>query len=92
MKTFGVRLTQEQHTRLGLLCKVTGQNATELLRALIEERLQAVAADPATAAKAAALLEEHERQAQAERDALTSLISTSQGTAKTARGRKPETA
>jgi predicted DNA-binding protein len=74
MKTLAIRLQDDQHARLSLLAKVSGINVTDLIRSAIETRLDALAADGEIAEKAKAVLDEIDRQASAERDAITALI------------------
>jgi predicted DNA-binding protein len=74
MKTLAIRLHDDQHARLSLLAKVSGINVTDLIRSAIETRLDALAADGEVAEKAKAVLDEIDRQASAERDAITALI------------------
>jgi predicted DNA-binding protein len=84
MKTLAIRLQDDQHARLTLLAKVSGINVTDLIRGAIEARLDVLAADSEIAEKAKAVLDEIDRQASAERDAITALIGTP-ATAKQAR-------
>lgn len=74
MRTLAIRLHDEQHARLGLLAKVSGETVTDLIRTAIDARLDDLAADTTIAAKAKAALEEIDRQVSAERDAIAALI------------------
>lgn len=74
MKTLAIRLEDDQHARLGVLAKVSGDTVTDLIRRAIDDRLNELAADPDTAAKAKAVLAELEQQVSAERQAIAALI------------------
>lgn len=90
MKTLAIRLEDDQHARMSLLAKVSGTTVTDFVREAIDQRLVTLGADAELAAKAEQLLNEHDRQAQAEREALATLLGNASTTAKTPRARKPE--
>lgn len=74
MKTLAIRLEDDQHARMNVLAKVSGVTVTDLIRGAIDNRLNELAADPDTAAKARTVLQELEQQVSAEREAIAALI------------------
>lgn len=86
MKTLAVRLEDEQHARLSLLARLTGSTVADIIRDSVEERLAALANDPDLAAKAKALVEEIDREAAEQRDALASLLATGKPSPRAAKG------
>ena len=77
MKTLAIRLDEDLHARLGMLSKLSGTSVTDTIRSAIEQKLDALAADPEVTAKAEALRDEIEKEAAQQRDALAALIGTS---------------
>ncbi|HSX65945.1 hypothetical protein [Nocardioides sp.] len=74
MKTLAIRLEDEQHARLGMLSKLAGTSVTDTIRTAIEQHLEVLAADPTITAKAQELTEAIEKEAEAQRQALASLL------------------
>ncbi|HXA29429.1 MAG TPA: hypothetical protein VN193_11885 [Candidatus Angelobacter sp.] len=73
-KTIGVRLDMEVHAQLTALARIEGGTLTAEIEAAIAEYLERKRTDPATAAKAEALLAEFDRNTQAQRDAIAGLF------------------
>lgn len=86
MKTLAIRLEDEQHARLTILAKLSGESLTDTIRDAIESRIATLAADPEIAAKAEALTAEIEREAAEQRDAIATLFGTTKPS--TPRGRQ----
>lgn len=86
MKTLAIRLEDEQHARLSILAKLSGESLTDTIRDAIESRIESLASDPEIAAKAEALTAEIEREAAEQRDAIATLFGTTKRPA--ARGRQ----
>lgn len=82
MKTLAIRLEDDQHARMNVLAKVSGVTVTDLIRGAIDNRLNELAADPDTAAKARTVLQELEQQVSAEREAIAALIGDGTSTGK----------
>lgn len=74
MKTLAIRLDDDQHARLTLLAKVTGNTVTDVIRTALDRHLDALAADSDIAAKAQAVLEAMDREISNQRQALATLI------------------
>lgn len=87
MKTLAIRLDDEQHARLAILSRLAEVSVTETIRAAIEARLEAMAADPALSAKAATLAADIEREASEQRAALDGLFPTKEARTTTARSK-----
>ena len=92
MKTLAIRLQDDQHARLSLLAKVSAITVTDLIRDAIETRLDVLAADSEIAEKAKAVLDEIDRQASADRDAIAALIAPATPPAKSNRSKTTGTA
>lgn len=76
MKTLAIRLDDDQHARLTLLAKVTGDTVTDVIRTAVDHHLDSLAADSDIAAKAQAALEAMDREISSQRQALATLIGT----------------
>jgi predicted DNA-binding protein len=87
VKTLAIRLDDEQHTRLGILSKLSSASVTDTIRTAIERHLDALAADPTITAKAHELTDAIEKEAAEQRDAIAALLGSSTTAATTTRGR-----
>lgn len=87
MKTLAIRLEDAQHARLTILARLSEQSVTDVIRLAIEARLDALAADPAVAAKAATLTETIDREAAEQREAIAALFGAPAASAAPSKGR-----
>lgn len=74
IKTLAIRLDTELHARLTIVARLKGDSVTDLIRQAVEARLDELASDPTLAAKAEELQAEIEREANEQRDALSTLF------------------
>lgn len=81
VKTLAIRLDGDLHNRLTILAKLTGISITDAIRTAIEKEVDAMAANPETAAKAADYQDAIARQADEQRAALQALFGTTPSTA-----------
>lgn len=77
VKTLGIRLEPDRHAQLALIAQVRGSTLNDELQAAIAQHIDTAAADPQFATKANAALSDIEREAEARRQAITSLIGQS---------------
>lgn len=85
VKTLAIRLDGDLHNRLTILAKLTGISITDAIRTAIEKEVEAMAANPETAAKAADYQDAIARQADEQRAALQALFGTPPSTTKSTR-------
>lgn len=76
VKTLAIRLDGDLHNRLTILAKLTGISITDAIRTAIEKEVEAMAANPETAARAADFQDAIARQADAQRAAIEALFGT----------------
>ena len=88
MKTLAIRLEDEQHARLSILAKLAGSSVTDTIRDAIETHLTSLANNPEISAKANALTDEINREAEEQRTAIAALFGTSKSTATNTRSRQ----
>lgn len=77
MKTLAIRLDDELHTRLVIVAKLAEVSITDAIRQAVETHVQALSASPEIQAKADALHQDIEREAQAQQGALAELFGQS---------------
>ena len=85
VKTLAIRLDGDLHSRLTILAKLTGISITDAIRTAIEKEVEAMAADPETAAKAADFQDAIARQAEEQRMAIEALFGTTPTASKSPR-------
>ncbi|MDO9381061.1 MAG: hypothetical protein Q7T56_19625 [Nocardioidaceae bacterium] len=83
MKTLAIRLEDEQHARLNILAKLSGESVTDVIRSAVERQLDSMATNPELSAKAEELTATIEREAAEQHAAIAQLF----GTKPAARGR-----
>ena len=74
MKTLAVRLEDEQHARLSILAKLSGNSVTDTIREALDAHLASLATDAEISAKADELRQAIDREADEQRDALAALF------------------
>src|SRR5262245_14595257 len=80
MKTLAIRLDDDLHAQLSGLAQLTGSTITDIIRGAIEAYIESQADNPELTAKAQAVLDEIEREAEAKRAAITNMFgSTGRG-------------
>jgi ribosomal protein L12E/L44/L45/RPP1/RPP2 len=90
IKTLAIQLTDEQHAQLALIAQVEGVPLKDILKQAVDALISVRRAEEDFAARAAAVLEEIDREAAARRQAIQSLFGTTQPSeveAQPARGR-----
>lgn len=93
VKTLGIRLPAELHAQFALVAQLDDLNLTDAILRAVELYVETKRAESDFAARAAAVLDEIEREAAARRAAIEGLFGTTGGTQdapteKPARGRK----
>ena len=93
VKTLGIRLPAELHAQFALVAQLDDLNLTDAILRAVELYVETKRAESDFAARAAAVLDEIEREAAARRAAIEGLFGTAGGTQdappeKAARGRK----
>lgn len=88
MKTLAIRLEDEQHARLSILARLSGDTVTEVIRAAIERQLDTMAASPELSAKANQLTAAIEREAAEQRDAIAALFGPTPSASSRGRAKK----
>lgn len=76
VKTLAIRLDGDLHSRLTILAKLTGISITDAIRTAIEKEVEAMAANPETAARAVDFQDAIARQADEQRAAIEALFGT----------------
>ncbi|RNI23079.1 type II toxin-antitoxin system VapB family antitoxin [Flexivirga caeni] len=76
VKTLAIRLDGDLHNQLTILAKLTGISITDAIRTAIEKEVEAMAANPETAAKASKFQDAIARQADEQRAAIEALFGT----------------
>ena len=74
IKTLGIKLPDELHAQFTLVAQLDGLSLADALRRAVEEYVARKRAEGDFAARAAAALEEIEREAAARRDAIQALF------------------
>lgn len=74
MKTLAIRLEDEQHGRLNILAKLSGESITDVIRTAIDTQLDSMAANPDLSAKAEEYAAAIEREAAEQRAAVAELF------------------
>lgn len=74
MKTLAIRLDDEIHARVTILARLRGVSVTDAIRAAIEAHVVTLSQDPDVSAKAKSLVDEIERDAKQQQDALKALF------------------
>ncbi len=74
VKTLAIRLEPELHAQLVIIAQLQGSTITDEIRSAIEHHILAIKGSPELSAKAGAVLEEIERDANARRDAIAALF------------------
>ncbi|MCA9335542.1 type II toxin-antitoxin system VapB family antitoxin [Candidatus Saccharibacteria bacterium] len=85
VKTLAIRLDGDLHNRLTILAKLTGISITDAIRTAIEKEVEAMAANPETAAKASEFQDAIARQADEQRAAIEALFGTTPSKPRTTR-------
>lgn len=78
MKTLAIRLDDELHAQLSVLAQLSGTSLTDEIRQAIETHLEARRESPELSARAQQVAEEIEHEAQARREAITTLFGGSE--------------
>ena len=78
MKTLAIRLDDELHAQLSVLAQLSGTSLTDEIRQALEAHLKAKRANPELSARAKAVSEEIEHEAQARQAAITTLFGGSE--------------
>jgi predicted transcriptional regulator len=90
VKTLAIRLDDELHAQLSVLAQLSGTSLTDEIRQAIESHLDARRESPELSARAKQVAEEIEHEAQARREAITTLFGGSErAKAAKASGRRP---
>lgn len=74
IKTLAIQLTDEQHAQLALIAQVEGVPLKDILRQAVDALIAAKRAEDDFAARAAAVLEDIDREAAARRQAIQALF------------------
>lgn len=74
MKTLAIRLDDDLHARLTIVAKLAEVSITDAIRQAVETQIQTMSSDPALLAKADALRQEIDREAEEQRGALAQLF------------------
>lgn len=85
VKTLAIRLDGSLHNRLTILARLAGISITDAIRVAIEKEVEAMAADPDTAARAADYREAIARQAEEQRAAIEELFGPKPSTPRSTR-------
>lgn len=88
MKTLAIRLEDEQHARLTILARLSGESVTDVIRTAVEHQLDTMAASPELSAKAKQLTATIEREAAEQRDAIAQLFGPTPAAASRGRAKK----
>ena len=86
MKTVAIKIDDELHAQLMAIASLEGVTATEIIRDGVVAHLQAKQADGSLAAKAQAVLDDIDREAQLKREAIANMFGTT-GAPAPAKGR-----
>jgi hypothetical protein len=78
IKTLAIQLTDEQHAQLALIAQVEAVPLKDILRQAVDALIAAKRAEDDFAARAAAVLEEIDREAAARRQAIQALFGTTE--------------
>jgi hypothetical protein len=74
VKTLGIKLTDELHAQFAMVCQVDDLNLSEGVKAAVELYVETKRSAPDFKARAQAIVEEIERKALAERNAIQALF------------------
>lgn len=74
MKTLAIRLDDDLHARLTIVAKLAEISITDAIRQAVETQVQTMSSDPTLQAKADALRQEIDREAEEQRTALAGLF------------------
>lgn len=88
MKTIAIKIDDELHSQLMAIAQLEGVTATEIIRDGVIAHLQTKQADGSLAAKAQAVLDEIDREAEAKRAAIEGMLGTTGATPAKGRTRK----
>ncbi len=89
MKTLAIRLEDEQHAKLGLLAKLSGETVVDVIRSAVDRRLTEMAADPELSAKAEGLRAAIQAEAAEQAAALAGLFASDAATTKPSKRTQP---
>jgi hypothetical protein len=76
VKTLAIQLSDEEHAQLVLISQVEGLSLKDILKQAVEALIASKRAEADFATRAAAVLEEMEREATTRRQAIESLVGT----------------
>ena len=94
VKTLAIRLDPELHAQLSVIAQLSGSTITDEIREALAAHVAALASSDDLAGSAASMLDEIEREADARREALSTLFGSAEAKPKAARrtsGRKTTT-
>ncbi len=93
MKTLAIKLDDEEHAKLVLVARLTGQTLADELRAAVQNHLEQRLSTGDLAAQAEKVLAEIDEEAASRRQAIEGLLKRSQAPSseKSSRGRKGNT-
>jgi len=91
VKTLGIRLPDELHAQFALVAQLDGLSLTDAIRRAVEFYVEAKRSEPDFNARAAAALEEIEREANSRRAAIQALFGGAAETSEPAATRKGRT-
>ena len=74
MKTLAIRMEDEQHARLSILAKLSGDTITDVLRTAIDDYITTASANPEVSARAEDLTAAIDREAAEQRAAIATLF------------------
>lgn len=74
VKTLAIRLEPDMHAQLSLVAQLRGSTITDEIRRAIEAHIASATADPDFTARATGALEDIEREVEARRAAIASLL------------------
>jgi hypothetical protein len=90
MKTLAVRLDEEQHAQLGVIAQLAEMTVTDAIRQAVDQWIASRRSTPELQARAEAVLADIDRDADARREAIASLLAEKpSGPAKRAGALKP---
>lgn len=94
VKTLAIRLDPELHAQLSVIAQLRSSTITDEIREALGAHVESLATSEDLAGSAASMLDEIEREADARREALSTLFGSAEAKPKAARrtsGRKPTT-